>query len=96
MPKIYKNDVGTKFIVSTEADLTGATSHKLIIRKPDKSTIEWTTKIEGNATEGEISYITKNGDLDQAGLYKGNAYVEFGSYKFTGETFQFIVFELFG
>jgi len=93
--KIFKGDIGTKFIVSVGADLSSVVSHKLNIFKPDKSTVEWDTVIEGNPADGKISYIVKEGDLNLAGLYKGHAFINFGDSQFTGDVFQFIVFELF-
>jgi len=95
MSKVYKGDIGTKFIISAGEDLTDVIDHKLKILKPDKSIVEWITSIEGNPVDGKISYIAIEGDLDQKGLYKGNAFIDFGDSKFTGETFQFIVFEMF-
>ena len=95
MSKIFKGDIGTKFIISVGIDLKDAVSYKLNISKPDKSTVEWYTAIEGNPVTGKISHTAKEGDLNQAGLYKGHAFVNFGDSQFTGDGFQFIVFELF-
>jgi uncharacterized membrane protein len=93
--KIYIGDVGTKFIISTGVDLTDATSTKAKIKKPGGTTVTWDCDVEGAATGGKISYETIANDLDEAGNYVGNAKVEFGAKKFTGETFGFMVLDEF-
>jgi hypothetical protein len=91
--KIYVGDIGTKFVISTGVDLTGATSTKANIQKPGGDTAMWTCVVEGSATAGNISYETSTDEeLDVAGPYYGNAKVEFGAKKFTGETFEFKVY----
>jgi len=93
MAKIYIDDVGTKFIIDTGVDLTNATVTKLKLKKPDGSIVEWVASIEGDAKNGKISYATQAGDINLAGIWQLQSYIEFSYLKYNGETVNFIVYE---
>lgn len=92
MGKLYVGAVGVKLIVDTGVDLSGATYVSLKVKKPDGSETEWI----GSALGTKIEYIIQQGDLDQSGFYKIQAYVEFsdGS-KMYGETDGMYVYKNF-
>jgi hypothetical protein len=92
--KIYKNDWGVVFSVSTGIDLTNATAYKLKIIKPDGRNVEWSCTVATPATSGFLSYTSVSGDLDVDGNFKLNAYITFANGVFTGETAVFRVYKV--
>ena len=95
MGKIYINDIGTKFIISTGIDLTGVIGREILIKKPDATETEWAATVEGASILGELSYVAQTGDLNQSGVYYGAAGISFSDSKFTGEGFSFAVWKPF-
>ena len=99
MAKVYKHDVGTVFLVNTTVDLTLATTHNLIVYKPDGTTATWTGT---DTATTKITYTTtttgsggsQTWDLDQAGVWSLQAYVVLPSGTWYGETVQFTVFDV--
>jgi len=96
MSKIYTGAVRVKITVPTFVDLTLATTHVLLIKKPNGSIAEWSATILGDAMDGTLIYYTVAGDLDFSGLYTGMAKIvtsDGGTY--FGETFTFKIYERF-
>jgi len=92
MGKIYVGDVDTEFIAETGSDLTSATQTDIEVLKPDGSEMTWT----GTVIETEnIRYLSKPGDLDQAGVYARQAVVTLPGWRGRGETTYFTVFDKF-
>jgi hypothetical protein len=79
MSDIYKGNIGVKIEIETNLD-EGIDYAKLIITKPDKTTIEWECEIN----ESIIYYITKDNDLDISGIFKLQPYVETATFKGRG------------
>lgn len=77
MTNIYKHSVGIIFEVSTDLDLTTATSTSLLIRKPSNKTASWGCSIYGDAINGVLTYTTIANDLDENGWYHLQSYAEF-------------------
>jgi len=77
MGKVYVDDTGQKLILETETDLSNATTKKIKVKKPSGVEEEWDANIEGNPSEGRLSYVIQSGDFSEAGTYKFQAYVEF-------------------
>jgi hypothetical protein len=93
--KIYKDDWGVVFSVLVGFDLTGATTYKLKIIKPDGRNATWNCTVATPATAGYLTYTSVAGDLDVTGNYKLNAYVTWaGVGAFTGETAVFRVYKV--
>lgn len=88
--KYYVGDVGTTLVVSTGNNLTTATLIKLKVQKPDGTEHTWDAIINP-ALNTQILYTVVAGDLDQLGTYKVQAYVEFPSGKWRGNTASFKV-----
>lgn len=95
--KPYVGDVGTLIIARLiEADdpsnILDATVMKLQVSKPETDDIvEWTASLYSDGKQ--IQYNTQVGDFDIAGWYNINAYIETPAGIWTGEPFQFEVFE---
>jgi len=96
MAKVYLNDIGTAFKVTVGTDLTNATLTELRVLKPgDTMTTTWTATID-DALNGILEYIISTGDLNTAGIYRLQAYVELSTgEKLLGETVGFTVHSTF-
>lgn len=93
MGKTYTGTVGLLVELETEKDdLANATTTKILVLKPDGSTVEWDATVSGTT----LQHVTEAGDLDVPGLYKLQAYAEYpdGS-TWYGETAKLPVFEHF-
>jgi len=100
MGKIYVGDIGKKFKVDTQVDCSTATLTEIHIKKPDGTNVTWTATVETNEDTGVDSILTytttQASELDQVGLWKVIAYVEFGSTSHHyGEPDEFTVFSPF-
>jgi len=94
MTNIYKHSTGIIFEVSTEIDLTTATSLALLIKKPSSKTNTWPATIYGDASLGVLTYTTVPGDLNEDGFYYLQAYAEFPSNRVLfGNSVRFKVLE---
>jgi hypothetical protein len=73
--KVYAGHVGLEIILDTGQSLTGATSMKIQVLKPDGTEVEW---IAAQYDSTKIYYVTAAGELDDAGNYIMQSYVEWG------------------
>lgn len=89
MAKLYVGMSGVKLIVDTGINLNGASKVALKVKKPDGTEVEWI----GTASGTKIEYVLQDGDLDQTGAYKIQAYVEFGTSKMYGDTEGIYVYD---
>lgn len=90
--KIYTGTVGIKLIVETGQDLSTASQVSLLVKKPDKSQVEWV----GVANGTTIEYVVKSGDLDLAGTYIIHAKAVFANGDvWFGQAEKLVVYELF-
>jgi hypothetical protein len=93
--KIYEGDVGVRFIVVTEVDLTDATTMQLKVIKGDLSSATWNGIICPTDSTA-IQYDSIEGDLGVSGKYKMCAYIEKTSAsKHTGTLVEFKVYDIF-
>lgn len=102
-------DGGTDFIVEikdcklvggtpteTVLDISGATSMKIIFKKPDLSSLTVNASLYSDGTDGKIVYSTtgdpaaKTGDLDQTGEWEisGRVTLPGGTWTTDTDTFQ--------
>jgi hypothetical protein len=91
--KIFIGDYGVVVRVSTGVDLTGATSLKIKVIKPNGVEATWTAAAVSPVTSGDVTYTTALSDFNVAGTYKIQAEVTFTSSKFLGETTSFRVYD---
>jgi hypothetical protein len=90
MAKIYAGGVGVYILLATGQVLTNATKMEIHVKRPDGTEVDWTAT--RSTTLGSIEYLTDTGDLASPGLYKLQAYVEWGTSKHFGETVDMIVY----
>jgi hypothetical protein len=74
---IYVNAVGVEFRLDVGESLSGATKMEIQARKPSGAIVTWTAVQYGATTK--ITYTTGATDLDEAGTWTFQAYVEWGS-----------------
>ena len=85
----HVNDIGTIFRVTvydttsaggtTVADISGATTKKFTFKSPDGTTFEKTAVFTSDGTDGNIQYLSVDGDLNVAGTWNLQAYVATGA-----------------
>jgi hypothetical protein len=83
MTKIYAGAVDVEIRLDTGQSLDGASSLKILVKKPNGTETEWGASQYDSTT---IYYATVDGDLDEAGDYVLQSYVEWGSSKHLGES----------
>ncbi len=79
--EIHVGDVGTAFMVTvmdgtSVVDLSTATAIKIIFRKQDSTTLERDAELVTDGADGQMRYVTVAGDLDMAGNWSLQGYVE--------------------
>tara|TARA_R100000008_G_scaffold86692_1_gene80945 strand:- start:119 stop:445 length:327 start_codon:yes stop_codon:yes gene_type:complete len=96
----HVNDIGTVFRVTvydttssggtTVADISGATTKTFTFKRPDGTTFDKTAVFTTDGSDGNIQYLTVDGDLNIAGTWHLQAYVvtSAGSWKTTAGTFK--------
>lgn len=90
--KIYVGAVGVVVTIGIGQDLTLSTKREIWVKKPDGTEVTWTADIATEREDpdtgemipltpqdGYLEYITDEDDLDQAGDYALQAYVEWGA-----------------
>lgn len=82
MEKTYRGAIGLKIVMATTVDVSGATLVRLKYKKPSGAAGYWGGMVE---TPTSVSYTTVSEyDLDEAGVWEIQAYVEKGGYKLHG------------
>lgn len=84
MGTVFVGDVGTIIELDVGTDVTAATRMEIRATKPDGTKVAWTASLASGETT-VIAYVTQDGDLDQAGAWKLQAYVELPGWKGRGE-----------
>lgn len=82
--EIHVNDQGTEFRITITdndvvVDLSTASVISIIFRKPDDTLLEVNATLYTDGTDGIIKYNAVDGDIDQSGRWKIQAYVELSS-----------------
>ena len=94
--KVYKNDIGTKIKLDAGCDISatgiGATVWKILYDKPGASRVkgEWIAIPEGT---NYAYYITLADDLDVAGKWHIQLYIETPTWKGYGHKISFEVYD---
>jgi hypothetical protein len=84
----HVGDIGTEIIFDTGEDLSTATVHILLYRKPSGLAGEWAGTVVGTTLKFITTLIT---DLDIAGVWQGQAYCETPTWKRHSDTDTFAV-----
>lgn len=98
---IYKDDTSIIFRLDTgisDTLLATATKIEIHVLKPSRSIITWTATQYIDPDDGptsDITYTTVAGDLDEAGDYILQAYIEWGINAHHGDSFSVSVYEAF-
>jgi hypothetical protein len=92
MNKIYQGDVGTQIILDCGSDISTATVRKIKARKPSGALVEWNAAASGS---NSITYTTQANDIDEAGSWSIQAYIELPGWAGRGETFTFSVLGIY-
>jgi len=81
----HVNDIGTIFRVtvydttstgaSTVADISAATTKQIIFERPDGTTLTKTAVFTTDGSDGNIQYVSVDGDLNVTGTWHLQAYV---------------------
>ena len=85
---VHNADIGTIFrltivdIAGAAIDVSTATVKYIYFQKPDGTKKKKTAVFYTDGSDGKIQYTTVSGDIDQAGLWQVQGYVEISSGKF--------------
>lgn len=79
--QVFVGDVGTEIALDCGTALSSATVRRIIAKKPNGTSVTWTAVADG--TNG-IKYVTQPNDLDIAGVWQLQAYVELPAWKGSG------------
>lgn len=99
MAKIYEEDVGTKITLDLVEDISSSTVWRIYYKKPSGTTGYWTASREGGTNH--IYYVTTTGgdpvtpDLDEAGIWKLQGYIEMPGWTGRSETIEMKVYRKF-
>ena len=99
----HVNDIGTIFRVtvydttstggSEIADISGATTKQFTFKRPDGTTFTKTAVFTTDGSDGDIQYLSVDGDLDIAGTWHLQAYVVSSAGTWNTEVGHFKVYE---
>ncbi len=96
---IYQEDTSVIFRLDTGIDdalLANATEISILVQKPSGTNVTWTATQYIDPDDGatsEIIYITGSGDLDEAGNYILQSYIEWGTNTHHGDSTIVTVYE---
>lgn len=94
MYEVYVGDVGTEVSLNCGVDISTATVRKILVQKPNTTAVvEWSAMADG---ANSIRYLTTTSDLDVAGTYLLQPYVELPGWSGKGETVELFVRPAFG
>lgn len=87
---IFVGDIGVKIVLDVGTDISSATVLKIYYQKPDGTSGSWDASLESD--NQSISYTTTTAnDLDQAGTWELQSYVEDGGYKGRGDITRLMI-----
>jgi hypothetical protein len=95
--EIHVNDVGTQFRLTIKddgeiVDISSVTEKIIHFRKPNGTCVEKEASFLTDGTDGILTYLSQDGDLDMAGKWKIQAFVDFGSTEFYSNIDSFKVY----
>jgi hypothetical protein len=95
--EIHLGDIGTIFDVTvmdgtTAVNISTATVKQFILKKPDGSSVTKTASFKVLGADGVLTYTTLANDLDQAGTWSLQVYIEMPTGKWHSDTYSFVVY----
>lgn len=93
---IHVGDVGLPFTLlinedGIAVDLSTAAVKNILFGKPDGTVVTKPAAFVTSGVDGKITYSTIAGDLDEAGVWTVQGYVETATQKLWTDTIQFLV-----
>ncbi len=82
MTVVFVGDIGTEIILDCGTAVTTSTVRNVIARSPRGAKKTWAASVDGT---NNIKYVTAAGDLDQAGDWRIQAYVEMPGWQGYGD-----------
>ena len=96
MEKNYAGDAGLGLIVDCGRDISAATNTRLLVRRPDGSTTQWSAQIYAiNGKSFYLRRLTRPGDLSLPGRYRVQAALTLGDWSGRGQTAEFTLYRPF-
>lgn len=92
MAKTYVGNDGVVFLVDVGYDISDADVFALKVQKPDGTLATWTGALSGT---DYIRYVSDADDLDQAGQYQLQAYIESDDFAGLGDAVPFRVYAVY-
>lgn len=96
--QIHVGDIGTQFVLTIKdcgediIDISTVISIDIIFSKPDGTTLTKVGAFYTDGTDGKVKYVIQDDDLDMAGNWKIQAFVDFGSTEFYSTIQSFKVY----
>lgn len=91
------NSIGTAFKATIKEDgvaldVSGVSTKAIDFKKPDGTVVSKTASFVTDGTDGQIEYVTVNGDLNVVGEWKFEGYVAgLGGWTGASDTHSFVV-----
>lgn len=86
---MHKGDWGFELRLDTEQEFPDYSEARIFYQKPSGTTGYWEATLEGT----EVVYTTKEGDIDEAGVWILQAYVRGQQYELYGKKVSLLVEE---
>jgi hypothetical protein len=96
--EVHQNDIGTDIVITVKdengvvVDISTASVLSIIMQKPNNTKVTKTAAKVGTGTDGKMHYVTLINDLDQAGIWTLQAYVEITAGKWYSDYQSMIVY----
>lgn len=95
--EIHKGDIGTNFVITiydngVPANLSSATTSNLIFKKPDGKKVTKTLSKVTTGEDGQFYYTTIDGDLDMAGAWQMQAFIQTPAGGWSSDILEFTVY----
>lgn len=94
--ELHYGDIGTVIRITVNEDnvakdVSGATAKAFKFRKPSGATVNKNASFETDGTDGVLRYVTADGDLDEAGLWRVQVLLEIGTGSWSSDIAEFRV-----
>jgi hypothetical protein len=96
--EIHVGDIGTVFLATVEdgttaVDVSTATVKNFVFGKPTGVSVTKAASFNTTGVDGKLKYTTLLGDLDVAGQWKLQVYLEMLTGKWHSDMYTFMVFD---
>lgn len=90
--KHYVGEVGIELILDCGGSVVGATAYCIKVKKPNFTEADWTAEIYNS---NYLRHLIGADELDQAGNWEFQAYIEISGLKRYGSTCNIVVYDKF-